>query len=78
MCIANSISLALLATSSKTKIKSNLESKAAGRLIFLCGVYFLLYRPYNGLAAAKIEVLAFKLVVIPAFAIETVCCYITS
>ena len=39
---------------------------------------FLLYLPYNGLAAAKIEVLAFNVVVIPALAIETVYCSMTS
>lgn len=60
------------------KIRSNLESNAAGRFIFLWGVYFLLYLPYKGLAAARIEDLAFKVVVIPALAIDTVCCYITS
>lgn len=60
------------------KIKSNLESKAAGKLIFLWGEIVLLYRPYTGLAAAKIEVLALRVVVIPALAIEIVCCYITS
>lgn len=38
----------------------------------------MLYLPYNGLAAAKIAARAFKLVVIPAFAIDTVCCSITS
>jgi hypothetical protein len=45
--------------------------------MFFCTVSFLLYRPKRGFAAAKIDVLAFKVVVIPAFAIETVCCYIT-
>lgn len=60
------------------KIKSNLDNKAAGKLMFLCNVYFLLYRPYKGLAAASIDVLALRVVVIPALAIETVCCYITS
>ena len=30
------------------------------------------------MAAAKIDVLAFSVVVIPALAIDTVCCYITS
>jgi hypothetical protein len=59
------------------KIKSNLDRSAAGRLMFLCGVYLLLYRPYLGLAAAKTDVLAFRVVVIPAFAIDTDCCSIT-
>jgi len=60
------------------KIKSKRESKAAGKFIFLCGVNLLSYRPYKGLAAAKIEVLAFRVVVIPALAIDIVCCYMTS
>jgi len=38
----------------------------------------LLYLPYKGFAAAKIDVLAFNDVVIPDFAIDTVCCYMTS
>lgn len=59
-------------------IRSNLDNKAAGKLIFWCGVYFLLYLPYKGLAAAKIDVRAFKVVVIPALAILTVCYSITS
>ena len=78
MCLASCKSLSLSESSSKRKIKSKRESKAAGKFIFLCIVYFLLYLPYKGLAAAKIEVLALRVVVIPAFAIETVCCYITS
>jgi hypothetical protein len=60
------------------KTKSNLDKRAAGILIFLCGLSLGLYLPYRGFAAAKIEVRAFKVVVIPALAIETVCCYITS
>lgn len=59
------------------KIKSNLDRSAAGKFIFLCGVYFLLYRPNKGFAAAKIDARAFREVVMPAFAIETVCCSIT-
>jgi len=46
--------------------------------MFLWIVSFLLYRPNKGFAAAKIDVLALRVVVIPALAIETVCCYITS
>jgi len=38
----------------------------------------LLYLPYRGLAAARTDVLAFRVVVIPALAIETVCYSITS
>lgn len=32
------------------------------------------YRELIGFAAARIDVLAFNVVMIPAFAIETVCC----
>ena len=38
----------------------------------------MLYLPNKGLAAASTEVRALRLVVIPALAIETVCCSITS
>ena len=33
-----------------------------------------LYREPTGFAAARMEVRAFKVVIIPAFAMETVCC----
>lgn len=36
------------------------------------------YRPEGGLAAARTEVLEFRTVVIPAFAMEMVCCSIAS
>jgi hypothetical protein len=36
------------------------------------------YRELMGLAAARIEVRAFRVVMIPALAIETVCCSYTS
>ena len=57
---------------------SNLDKSAAGKLIFSCGDNLVLYLPYNGFAAAKIEVLAFNVVVIPALEMEMVCCSITS
>ncbi len=37
-----------------------------------------LYLDSTGFADAKIEVLAFKVAIMPAFAIVTVCCSITS
>ena len=55
---------------------SNLDSKAAGRFMFLYMDSLLLYLPNRGLAAANIDVLEFNVVVIPALAIEIVCCYI--
>ena len=57
---------------------SNLESKAAGRLMFSTGEILGLYRPYKGFAAARMEVRALRVVVIPAFEIEIVCCSMTS
>jgi len=60
-----------------TKIRSNLDSNAAGRLRFFWVDYALLYLPNNGLAAAKTAVLAFNVVIIPALVIETVCCSMT-
>jgi hypothetical protein len=60
------------------KMRSNLESSEGGRLIFSCGLFFLLYLPYTGLAAAKMEDLALRVVVIPAFAMDTVYYSITS
>ena len=59
-------------------IRSNLDNKAAGKLILTWGDLALLYLPYSGLAAANIDVLAFKVVVIPALAILTVYYSITS
>lgn len=46
--------------------------------MFSLGDSLGLYLPYKGLAAAKIEVLAFNEVVIPALAMETVCYSMTS
>ncbi len=78
MCLASNSSRAASGLSNKINTKSNLESNAGGKLIFLWIEIFLLYLPYKGLAAAKIAVLAFNDVVIPALAIETVYCSITS
>lgn len=60
------------------KIKSKRERRAAGRLIFFWAEIDLLYLPNSGLAAANIDTLALRLVVMPAFAIEMVCCSMTS
>ena len=76
--MAKSLSVALSALSRSKKIRSNLDRRAAGRLMLSWGDKFFLYRPYIGFAAARIEVLAFNEVVIPALAIEIVCYSITS
>ncbi len=59
-------------------MRSNHDKREYGRFTFSCGVFNLLYLPYTGFAAARIDVQAFNQVVIPALAIETVCCSITS
>ena len=46
--------------------------------IFSPGVLRSSYRPKMGFAAASTDVLAFKMVVMPALAIEMVCCSIAS
>lgn len=78
MWVASSLSLLLSDWSRRIKIKSNRDRSAAGRLMFLCTLYLLLYLPNRGFAAARIEARALSEVVIPALAIETVCCSITS
>jgi hypothetical protein len=66
------------ARSRRRKMRSKRLSSAAGRLMFCAIDLRVLYRPYSGFAAAKIALRAFNVVVIPAFAIDTVCCSITS
>ena len=59
-------------------IRSKRDRSAAGRLMFSWGVAEMLYRPYAGFAAASTAVRALSVVVIPALAMDTVCCSITS
>src|SRR5271156_2334837 len=78
ICCAN---LSSSSTEGVSKIKkriSNRDNKAAGRLMFSTGETLGLYLPYKGFAAARIEVRAFKVVVIPALEMEMVCCSMTS
>jgi hypothetical protein len=75
---ANYSSQDLSALSNIINIRSNLDSKEYGRFTFSCGDFYLLYLPCIGFAAARIEVQALSLVVIPALAIDTVCCSMTS
>nr|CAA79690.1 unknown [Saccharomyces cerevisiae] len=77
-CSANFSSSSLLGISNIKKRISNLDSKAAGRFILSRGDNLGLILPYNGFAAAKIEVLAPGFVLITALDIEIVCCSITS
>ena len=78
MWLANKLSLISSLVSRSKNIKSNLDNNAAGKLIFAWGVNFLSYLPYEGLAAASTDVLVFKVAVMPAFAMETVYCSMTS
>jgi hypothetical protein len=48
--------------------------RVGGRSIFAGMGSRGLYLELTGLAAARMDVLAFRVVMIPAFAIETVCC----
>lgn len=59
------------------KRRSNLDRRELGRLIFSLMARRLLYLPYRGFAAANTAARAFRVVVMPAFAILTVCCSIT-
>lgn len=56
---------------------SYLESKVGGRWILSITESRGLYRDSLGFAQANTEVLAFNEAIIPAFAIDTVCCSIT-
>ena len=58
-------------------IRSKRDSSAAGRAMFSAGERRVSYRPHAGFAAARTVVRVFRVVVIPAFAMLTVCCSIT-
>ena len=68
----------LSASSHITKNKSNLDMIGAEMLMLYLRALDLSYRPNNGLAAAKMLVLAFNVAYTPALAIEMVCCYMAS
>ena len=74
ICLASFLSKSSSTVSSTRYNRSNLEINVGGRSMFLVigksGSYFEL----TGLAAARMDVRAFKVVIIPALAIETVCC----
>lgn len=58
-------------------MRSNLDSSAAGSAMFSAGERRVSYRPQAGFAAASNVVLVLSVVVIPAFAMLTVCCSMT-
>lgn len=78
MWSATKISFYSFYWSTTTKNKSNLERIGVERLRFCLRVFFWSYFPNIGLAAARIDVLAFKFADIPAFDIEIVYCSIAS
>jgi len=59
-------------------MRSNLESKAGGRLMFSTTDFLGLYLECTGFAAEIIAVRQFSWHTIPALAIEIVCCYMPS
>ena len=58
------------------KIRSNRERMEGKKSMFSMVERVSSYRPYTGFAAANTEQRLFNTVVIPAFAIEMVCCSI--
>lgn len=55
-----SLSYSVSSLSIKTKMMSNLDTRAGGKSKFFISDNFLFYLPYSGLAAAKMAVLAFN------------------
>jgi hypothetical protein len=59
-------------------MRSNLDSRLGGRLMFSITDFLMSYLESTGLAAARMAVREFSWHTIPALAIEIVCCYIAS
>lgn len=78
ICCARRSSSSRLGVSRIRKRTSNRDKRAAGRLIFSTGEILGLYRPYKGLAAARMDARALRVVLIPALEMEMVCCSMTS
>ncbi len=77
-CRANLLSFCSSIRSSTRYTRSNLDRSVGGKSMF-CGTgKFGLYLLPIGFAEASILVRAFRVVMIPALAIETVCCSMTS
>ena len=72
------LSYTSLVSSKTTKNKSNLDINGADIYKLNFKLLDLSYLPKTGLAAAKIEALAFNVAWIPALAIEMVCYSIAS
>ena len=73
-CLANMRSLLSSILSSTRYNKSKREMRVGGRSMLRVMGQLRLYLDPTGFAAARIEVRAFRVVMIPAFAIDTVCC----
>lgn len=73
-CLASIRSLLSSILSSTRYKRSKREMRVGGRSMLRVMGQFRLYLDPTGFAAARIEVRAFRVVMIPAFAIDTVCC----
>jgi hypothetical protein len=78
MCFAIAKSSSSFFSSNITKNKSKRDIIGGEISTFHLKDLVLSYLPLNGFAAARIDVLAFKVAWIPAFAIEIVCYSIAS
>ena len=65
-CLANFLSFSLFGLSNMRYIKSKRLSKVGGNLIFSTTLSLALYLLSTGFAEANIEVLAFRVAIIPA------------
>lgn len=73
-CLARRRSFPSSILSSTRYSRSNREMRVGGRSMLRVIGQARLYLDPTGFAAARMEVRAFNVVMIPAFAIETVCC----
>jgi hypothetical protein len=77
-CLANRLSF-ISSTLSKTRYSRSKREISVGGRSMLAGIGSLgSYRELIGFAAARMDVRAFKVVMIPALAIDTVCCSYSS
>mmetsp|Transcript_63592 Transcript_63592/g.201109 ORF Transcript_63592/g.201109 Transcript_63592/m.201109 type:complete len:286 (-) Transcript_63592:1146-2003(-) len=77
-CCASAVSASDSGLSRMSQRRSKRERRAAGSAMFSDGVLLRFHREKAGLAAASTAVRAFREVVMPALAMDTVCCSITS
>ena len=73
-CLARRRSLLSSTLSSTRYSRSNREIRVGGRSMLRVIGHLRLYLDPTGFAAARIEVRALRVVMMPALAIETVCC----